>query len=284
METIHRLQLPFKLDQLTEGLGNCFPIAIIQQLQLRPAPRRLVRHQTGHSLLRRSVHQFIVKSKSPRVAMLKTQYEETDGIINGETWNKYWDRMIADKTWVDYWFVQATAWYLQLDIWIVATSSTETNPYIEVSGNLADGNIPSGGPILTLGTKSNSHYQSLLPVEIFHMELQQHQPNNTVPAARQADDQVKPSKNRNEVQEKYDMQESAVDLALNISKETPIKTELEADDDTCNAIPEPFVYEKDGKLLVFPCKSDNYIMKCPNCQKETRYIVQHLARNSNCQK
>ena len=25
MDTIHRLQLPFKLDQLTEGLGNCFP-------------------------------------------------------------------------------------------------------------------------------------------------------------------------------------------------------------------------------------------------------------------
>ena len=46
MDTINRLQLPFKLDQLTEGLGNCFPIAIIQQLrrpeilnQLRSAPK-----------------------------------------------------------------------------------------------------------------------------------------------------------------------------------------------------------------------------------------------------
>ena len=43
MATIISLQLPFKLDQLTEGLGNCFPMAIIQQLrkpeirsQLRP--------------------------------------------------------------------------------------------------------------------------------------------------------------------------------------------------------------------------------------------------------
>ena len=69
MDTIHRLQLPFKLDQLTEGLGNCFPIAIIQQLhrpeiinQLRPAPKRLVKHRTGHSLMRQSVHQFIMKS------------------------------------------------------------------------------------------------------------------------------------------------------------------------------------------------------------------------------
>ena len=178
MDTIHRLQLPFKLDQLTEGLGNCFPIAILQQLrrpeihsQLRPALKRIVKHQTGHSLLRQSVHQFIMKSRSPRVVSFKAQYEETDGPANGVTWNQYWTRMTTDRTWVDFWFVQATAWYLQLDIWIIATSSTESNPYIEVSGNLADGNKPSGGPVITLGTKSNCHYQSLLPVEMFHLEF-----------------------------------------------------------------------------------------------------------------
>ena len=132
MNTIHRLQLPFKLDQLTEGLGNCFPIAIIQQLrrpeiltQLRTAPRRLIKYATGHSLLRQNVHQFMMKSRSPRIVALKLQFEETDGLVNGETWNEYWTRMTTDKTWVDYWFVQATAWYLQLDIFIVATSNTE---------------------------------------------------------------------------------------------------------------------------------------------------------------
>ena len=152
MNTIHRLQLPFKLDQLTEGLGNCFPIAIIQQLrrpeissQLRPATRRLIKWKTGHSLLRQSVHQFIKKSKSPRKKDLKSQYEETDGIVNRETWDEYWTRMTTDKVWVDYWFVQATAWYLQLDIWVVATSNTEGSPYIEVNGNLADGSKPSLG-------------------------------------------------------------------------------------------------------------------------------------------
>ena len=112
MATVQRLQLPFKLDQLTEGLGNCFPIAIIQQLhrpeiisQLRPAPKRLVKHRTGHSLLRQSVHQFIMKSRSPRVEEFKTQYEETDGIVNEKSRNQYWERMIIDKTWGDYWFV-----------------------------------------------------------------------------------------------------------------------------------------------------------------------------------
>ena len=31
MKTVRALGLPLKLDQLTEGLGNCFPISIIQQ-------------------------------------------------------------------------------------------------------------------------------------------------------------------------------------------------------------------------------------------------------------
>jgi hypothetical protein len=138
MDTVHRLQLPFKLDRLTEGLGNCFPIAIIQQLrrpeiasQLRSAPKRLVIHKTGHSLLRQSVHQFIMKSRSPRVVLFKAQYEETDGSANKESWNQYWERMTTDITWIDYWFVQATAWYLQLDIWITATrDSREFSRYL----------------------------------------------------------------------------------------------------------------------------------------------------------
>ena len=119
METIHRLQLPLKLDQLTEGLGNCFPIAVIQQCrrpeiftQLRPLPKKIIKHKTGYSLLRSSVKQFITKSRLPRITMFKAQYDETDGSANGETWEQYWSRMITDKTWVDYWFVQATAWYL----------------------------------------------------------------------------------------------------------------------------------------------------------------------------
>ena len=57
----------------------------------------------------------------------------------------------------------------------MATSNTEESPYIEVNGNLADGNKPSLGPVITLGTKSNIHYQSLLPIEMFHLEFRQNQ-------------------------------------------------------------------------------------------------------------
>ena len=111
-----------------------------------------------------------MKSKINRVTQFKRQFEETD---NGETWNQYWDRMTTDETWVDFWFIQATAWYLQLNIWIVATSSTDGSPYIQISGNLGDDVISCDGPIITLGTKSNVHYQSLLPIEIFHFDFNQ---------------------------------------------------------------------------------------------------------------
>ena len=178
METVHRLQLPLKLDFPTEGRGNCFPISIIQQCHrpeilsyLRPAVRQIINLRSGHNILRKKVKDFIMKSKTERVIQFRRQFEETDGLVNRETWNKYWDRMTTDKTWVDYWFVQATAWYLQLNIWIVATSSTDSSPYIEVSGNLGDGTMPCDGPIVTLGTKSNVHYQSLLPVEMFHFDF-----------------------------------------------------------------------------------------------------------------
>ena len=199
METVHRLQLPLKLDQLTEGRGNCFPIAILQQCrrpeiyqQLKSVPKMLVRTlKTGprHKALRYSVINFIKTSDHPRIHQFKLQYEQTDGEANQVTWDDYWKRMLRDGTWVDYWFVQATAWYLELDIWIVATSNTENSPYIGISGNLENGNIPCNGPTMTLGTKSNSHYQSLLPIEMFHLEFQ----NNPVVEARDLFNEVSKS-------------------------------------------------------------------------------------------
>ena len=138
METVNRLQLPFILDQLTEGRGNCFPIAVIQQCQrpeinkqLKLVTKMIVKTQrTGprHKAFRYSVINFIKSSDHPRIQQFKLQYEETDGNVNKETWNDYWQRMLIDGTWVDYWFVQATAWYLELDIWIIATSNTENSP------------------------------------------------------------------------------------------------------------------------------------------------------------
>ncbi len=67
--------------------------------------------------------------------------------------------------WVDYTFIQATAWYLEMNIRIVDTSCSKEKPYIEISGNLEDESMPNNNPIIMIGSKSNSHYQSLLPIE-----------------------------------------------------------------------------------------------------------------------
>ena len=178
MKTVRALGLPLKLDQLTEGLGNCFPIAIIQQCrrpeifnQLKPVMKMQLRHPNAHRMLRLLVKLFMKGSKHPNIARLKGRYEELELNISGETWSQYWDRMSNDRVWVDIWFVQATAWYLGLDLWIVDCQSKDDTPFIQISGNIEDADTPADGPIMTIGTKSNVHYQSLLPTEMLHLDF-----------------------------------------------------------------------------------------------------------------
>ena len=174
MQTVLALGLPLKLDKLTEGLGNCFPIAILQQLlrpeiykQLELTNKMLTRSPHGHKLLRFLVSKFITQSEHPNVIRFQSQYDELEGSIRGETWAQYWARLRKDKVWVDYWFVQATAWYLGLDLWIVDCKSRDDKPFIQISGNIDNVEVSCDGPIITLGTKSSCHYQSLLPTEMF---------------------------------------------------------------------------------------------------------------------
>ena len=72
--------------------------------------------------------------------------------------------MAQDGTWVDHIFIQMIAWYMELDILILTTSSKPDNPFIFISGNI--NNIPTfnNRPPLLLGNYTNVHYQSLLPI------------------------------------------------------------------------------------------------------------------------
>ena len=140
MKTVRALGLPLKLDKLTEGQGNCFPIAISQQLrrpeiyeQLQLKDRTITKIQDGHKALRLSVVKFIIESENPNVTNFRSKFNELEGDITGETWSQYWGRLSKDKVWVDFWFVQATAWYLHLDLWIVDCESRDDHPFIQVS-------------------------------------------------------------------------------------------------------------------------------------------------------
>ena len=74
--------------------------------------------------------------------------------------------MIRNYERVDYIFVQSTAWFLGHDIMMVCTTSTESHQYMTISGNLTDETVRCPGIELTIGSKSQVHYQSLLPLPL----------------------------------------------------------------------------------------------------------------------
>ena len=92
---------------------------------------------------------------------MKMLYNATSPKVS---WELYWREMTKEKPameWADGWFIQVTAWYLGLDLWIFDTACQEF-PYItEIQGNMD--NPEDGTPCeLVLGYLHNAHYQSLL--------------------------------------------------------------------------------------------------------------------------
>ena len=194
--------------------------------------------------------------------------------------------------------------YLELDVWIIATSSTDSNPYIAISENIEDGTLPCDSPIITLGTKSNCHYQSLLPIEMFHLEFKNPQqdptearelfnkvseteternlltesesrPQRTNSTLRKTSTESSCRKQEQNQESKLlnEKREKPVDETQQVQKEKPM-------DKKDNYI--PFVHTCNGKKLTFHRMSDDYTMKCPTCLHETRYIIQHLNKGK-CQ-
>ena len=172
MKKVRKLNLPLKLDEITEGRGNCFPLSVLAQCRRLEIFRQLdVQTQnivnTGDpTLLRKAVYNFILNSKNQKIINYKMEYEEIVGPLDNKNWKQYWQVMIKNYEWVDAIFIQSTAWFLGHDIIIVTTTSTEKHPFLTISGNLVDENTPCPGIELTIGSMSQVHYQSLLPITI----------------------------------------------------------------------------------------------------------------------
>ena len=164
---VQRLNLNYRLDKLTRGEGNCFPLAVLQQLSqedifksLKGDLKKIVRNLHHHEL-RQSVKRFGLTSNDERLEARKENYEMSAIALadNGEateTWQQYWDNMMKDAKWVDSFFVQATAFFLNLNIIIIETSGNERNPSYT---------IQSGKPnskTISIGYVTGTHYQSLL--------------------------------------------------------------------------------------------------------------------------
>ena len=69
LKKVQRLQLPLKLDEITEGRGNCFPLAVLAQGRRNEIFKELtsttqqIMHQNDPTQLRIAVFNFVTKSK-----------------------------------------------------------------------------------------------------------------------------------------------------------------------------------------------------------------------------
>ena len=174
-ETIRQTELPFKLDEITIGDGNCFTRAVLQQCLRNPVKNYLRGRQLNfgnYMELKKNVCQFMLKENNvPMMREFKVRFEARQGEarLRGEhahTWNQYWKTMAKDREWVDAVFVQATAWYLYSDIHLIPTATaTKENPFFTIKGNYTFETASCPGPALLLGYNINLHYQSVLPID-----------------------------------------------------------------------------------------------------------------------
>ena len=113
-EAIKRCNVQLKLDNNTEGYGNCFPNAIIQQCQ-RPEINNWLSEKNPLGIfkspqaLRRHITNFALNCEHKSVNDYKNNYETILNEINS-TWNEYWGNMQRDGTWADSLFIQIKAW------------------------------------------------------------------------------------------------------------------------------------------------------------------------------
>ena len=151
-----------KLDDLTQGKGSCFMVAVLQQMK-RPDVREYLNEEQRaikNSLeFRWSVNRFRIRqANNEKIQNMKMLYNATTPRVS---WEVYWREMTKEKPimeWADGWFIQVTAWYLGLDLWIFDTAGED---YTEIQGNW--NNPEDGTPVaLILGYLHNAHYQSLL--------------------------------------------------------------------------------------------------------------------------
>ena len=266
MDIVNQRGLPLILDKLTEGKGNCFPIAILHQCKRPeivdelPIPiKSIVKENTnkGQMQLRTSVKIYIQTSKHPNVEKFKAEYQRTVAQANKEYWDEYWTRMAQNKVWVDYTFIQSTAWYLKHDIMIINTTNNEDNPIMIISGNLDNETVACPGAMLTIGSKSNSHYQSLLPIEHFHL--------NSLPG---------PSNRKQEQTSEGNIENTEVEKKPECSKANS-KRRLEDEAST-------FIYKSANTQIEFLI-SEEGLAKCYLCRKQFKGLVKHL-HMTNCKR
>ena len=174
-------ETPLMLDRPTLGDGNCWSRATVQQCQR--APIKLYLQSRGLTItnfmqLKALIYQFVkANSQTGKIMDMKTNFDlkqlnmhEED--LPSRSWAEYWADMQTSGPWADDTFIQATAWFLRVDLRII---------YVEPDDMTLGGITTIAGdfepsaqerPVLYYAYLVNYHYQSLLPVDETPANLQ----------------------------------------------------------------------------------------------------------------
>ena len=172
---IVRCKVSLIRDEETPGDGNCFTRSIMQQCERKEVKEWIREHQpwkmaNSHHDLRIRVSKFALQESNDNLRNLREHYENIQVPLQIEdgnevrSWNDYWIWMSQDKVWADDIFIQATAWYLELDLKIITYTSTPEKPFMTITGGEYSRELNK--PNLYLGyypVPPNQHYQSFLP-------------------------------------------------------------------------------------------------------------------------
>ena len=171
---IQQAQLQLKLDRETPGLGNCFSVAMLQQFQ-RPQVKLFLQSRgmtiSSYMQLKQNVEHFVkTHMHTTKMKDLKANFEMSqrnmaleNRQLKPRTWSKYWKDMLKDGEWADDTFIQACAWYTNMNIVIVSAGhATPEQPFYAMEGTFA---TETTGPTLLVGYINGNHYQSLLPLQ-----------------------------------------------------------------------------------------------------------------------
>ena len=140
---------------VTEGDGNCFYHALVDQVRNRPEVSELILQNvtasgalTDHLTLRRAVVDF-VEAKVEDPFLFGMSDNEFAGFLEAQA---------RPSTFAEDRVIEYTALFLGVDIWLISEQNTTASPYTKVSsGRAAEAHI-------VLGYIPGVHFQSLYPI------------------------------------------------------------------------------------------------------------------------
>ena len=182
MIAIQGAETPLMLDEPTLGDGNCWSRATVQQCQR--APIKLYLQSRGLTItnfmqLKALIYQFVKEnSRTGKIIDMKTNFYLKQLNMHKEdlpsrSWAEYWADMRASGPWADDTFIQATAWFLRVDLRIIYVERDDMTfrGITTIAGDF-EPSVQEERPVLYYAYLVNYHYQSLLPVAEIPANLQ----------------------------------------------------------------------------------------------------------------